>query len=143
MRGRGSCHSTFHRQVRLPVAAATAKCACHIYRPQLSAPATFTGHTKCACHIYRPQLNAPVTRTGHQYSKQVVRRLGAVHSIMDLKGGISWKIGKYKTALRKIKLAYFFYILSNLTCFLSFFKSCYDCVRLTKTCYSTYMLLLF
>ncbi len=62
---------------------------------------------------------------------------------MDLKGGISWKIGKYKTALRKIKLAYFFYILSNLTCFLSFFKSCYDCVRLTKTCYSTYMLLLF
>ncbi len=39
LRGRGSCHSTVHRQVRLPVAAATAKCACHIYRPQISAPA--------------------------------------------------------------------------------------------------------
>ncbi len=69
LRGRGSCHSTFHRQVRLPHLPATAK---------------------RARHTNRPQLNAPVTFTGHQYSKQVVRRLGAVRSIMYLKGGISW-----------------------------------------------------
>ncbi len=44
LRGRGSCHSTCHRQVRLPVAAATAMCACHTHQPPLCAPATRTSH---------------------------------------------------------------------------------------------------
>ncbi len=44
LRGRGSCHSTCHRQVRLPVAAATAMCACHTHQPPVCAPATRTSH---------------------------------------------------------------------------------------------------
>ncbi len=130
MRGRGSCscHSTCHRYVRLP----------HD-QPQPNAPATRPATAKCTSHTTshsqtrqphdQPQPNAPATRpatakrashmTSHHYSSQVVRRIGTVRS-MDLKGGISWKIGKYKTALREKKTIFlFFYILS--TCFLSLF----------------------
>ncbi len=82
LRGRGSCHSTCHRYVRLPVAAAirpaTAKCACHrtchryvrlpLYLPPPNAPATGPATAMCACHHQMrlppdlPQLCEPATR---------------------------------------------------------------------------------
>ncbi len=64
------------------------------------------------------ELNAPATRPA---TIKVVRRLGTIR-IMDLKGGISWKIGKYKTALREKKTScLFFYILLAVVYFFFFY----------------------
>ncbi len=106
LRGRGSCHSTCHRYVRLPVAAAplpaTAKCACHrtchgyvrlpLDLPPPNAPATLPATAKCACHhTCHSYVRLPL-ESRHEAKLWLARRFGAARAIMDLKGGIKHKL---------------------------------------------------
>ncbi len=107
---RGSCHSTCHRQMRLPLylpppnapatVPATAMCACHStchrqmrlppYLPQLCAPATVPATAMCACH----------SKAGTKLSCGSRDASCAARAIMDLKGEIKQSVLLFYVANR-------------------------------------------